>query len=238
MPPCKRQGNVCLSWKALAVFGDTKSPGPACSLGTSSGCSACTMRTICCPGSEAAGCSRRGTSQIGFRVRRGQGTIAAVASRTSHKSQDPTAPAPPPNWAISRGTDAAREDSIGCAAREDPIVYKWKKSSRISGWANTGLSELREGDFLFAYLDDIYAVAQQHLWAHCRVHTGKTQVWNKGRRQTHSLRRVVAADPAAQAWRGSGDTDLPKAQQGMKVLGTSIFRRGPFAEEVDRAADV
>ena len=54
-------------------------------------------------------------------------------------------------------------------------------------------SELQDGEFLFAYLDDIFAVVppdrvgavyasmQQHLWAHCRirVHTGKTQVWNR-----------------------------------------------------------
>ena len=63
-------------------------------------------------------------------------------------------------------------------------------------------SELQDGEFLFAYLDDIYAVVppdrvgavsmQQHLWAHCRirVHTGKTQVWNREGVKTHSLRRV------------------------------------------------
>ena len=88
----------------------------------------------------------------------------------------------------------------------------------------------------------------QHLWARCRirVHTGKTQVWNReeGVRPTACdvLERIaVAADPAARVWRGSGDTDLPEAQTGDESLGhsvgTSIFRRGPFAE-VARAADV
>ena len=46
--------------------------GPVCSSGTSSGCSACTLRTICCPGSEVVGCSRQGTSQICFQVGRGR----------------------------------------------------------------------------------------------------------------------------------------------------------------------
>ena len=101
-------------------------------------------------------------------------------------------------------------------------------------------SELQDGGFLFGYLDDIYAVVppdrvgavyasmQQHWWAHCRirVHTGKTQVWNReGVRPTACdvLERIaVAADPAAQVWRGAGDTDLPDAQQVTKVLGTPL----------------
>ena len=87
-------------------------------------------------------------------------------------------------------------------------------------------SELHDGEFLFAYLDDIYAVVphervgavyismQQHLWAHSRirVHSGKTQVWNReGARPNvcDLLERIArAADPDARVWRGSGDTFL------------------------------
>ena len=101
-------------------------------------------------------------------------------------------------------------------------------------------SELHDEEFLFAYLDDIYAVVppervgavhtsmQQHLWEHSRirVHSGKTQVWNRGGVRPNVcdvLERIArAADPDARVWRGSGDTDLLEAQQGMKVLGTPL----------------
>ena len=46
------------------------------------------------------------------------------------------------------------------------------------------------------------------------------------RRQTQRVRCVEriarAADPDARVWRGSGDTDLLEAQEGMKVLGTPL----------------
>ena len=137
--------------------------GTACCSGTSSGCSVGTMRTVCCPGSEAAGFTRRGTSQIGFRVGGGPGTIATAAcrsfsetSRTKCNSASTTTAlgSRASTVAISRGTDAAREDSIGCAAREDPIGSKTSRGrapgSPVGGRrspARAGFSCCRERRF-------------------------------------------------------------------------------------------
>ena len=96
---------------------------------------------------------------------------------------------------------------------------------------------LADGEFIFAYLDDIYFVTvpemtgivcnllQNALWntAGIRIHQGKTKVWNDAGEQPAACevldRMARAADPSVttSVWRGS---DVPVSQQGMKVLGT------------------
>ena len=100
--------------------------------------------------------------------------------------------------------------------------------------------EMREGEFLFAYLDDIYIVTRpervgavyaslrEHLqsFARIRIHGGKTQVWNRGGVRPpvcDVLERIAQAEnPDARVWRGSQDSDLVPGQQGITVLGTPL----------------
>ena len=84
--------------------------------------------------------------------------------------------------------------------------------------------QLRPGEFLFAFLDDIYivclpdrvgdihAVLQEELYRHARIsiHLGKTKVWNSGGEEPE----------ACAVWRG--DPTLPVALQGVKILGTPV----------------
>ena len=86
-------------------------------------------------------------------------------------------------------------------------------------------TKLREGEKLFAYIDDLYIICQpdrvgdvhvllqQHLWDHTRVslHLGKTKVWNKS---------GEVATPGAIVWRG--DTSFLTSEQGFKVLGVPL----------------
>ena len=57
----------------------------------------------------------------------------------------------------------------------------------------------------------MYTSMQQHLWAHSqiRVHSGKTQVWNREGAKPdmcNMLKRIArATNPDARVWRGSGD---------------------------------
>ena len=96
---------------------------------------------------------------------------------------------------------------------------------------------MREGERLFAFLDDLYvvtvpdrigamfAVVQEYMRrdANIRVHLGKIKVWNAGGirpRACEVLQQIVdAAGSRALVWRGS---DLPTAEQGIKVLGTPL----------------
>ena len=90
---------------------------------------------------------------------------------------------------------------------------------------------------LLAFLDDLYivskpervgtlhSVAQRELWAHrrIRVHGGKTHVWNRAGQKPEAcnrLQRVAEVhDRTARVWRGS---EVPLAEQGIKVLGTPV----------------
>ena len=101
-------------------------------------------------------------------------------------------------------------------------------------------SELQDGEFLFRVfgrhlrgvppdrVGAVYASMQQHLWAHCRirVHTGKTQVWNREGVRPHSLRSVgtyrCGTDPQHgcgedQATRISPKPGLPSGPAGQIV---------------------
>ena len=92
--------------------------GTTCSSGTSTGCTAHKMRTICCSGSEAVGCSRRGTSKIGLRG----GSGAAVASRSVSETTG------------SEFNSASTSTKLGSGS---PVPDMWKRSSRISGGRST-----------------------------------------------------------------------------------------------------
>ena len=88
--------------------------------------------------------------------------------------------------------------------------------------------QLRVGERLFAYHDDIYvvsapdrvgsiyAILQHELFTHAgiRVHGGKTQVWNMAgiRPEAFDVLEQIAqtADPTAVVWRGS---DVPSVQR-------------------------
>ena len=96
-------------------------------------------------------------------------------------------------------------------------------------------TELREGEKLFAYLDDLYMVCRpervgeahallsRQLWEVARIslHAGKTKVWNRsGTKPLGCMEQQVAAEiltPDAVVWRG--DRQLPINEQGFKVLG-------------------
>ena len=82
-------------------------------------------------------------------------------------------------------------------------------------------AELREGEVLFAYLDDVYAVTgpnrtrdvynllAEHLWrvAGIQLHTGKTRSWNKS-----GISPPNVEDLGEQVW----------SREGIKVLGTPV----------------
>ena len=98
--------------------------------------------------------------------------------------------------------------------------------------------QLRPGEFLFAFLDDIcivclpdrvgdiHAVLQEELYRHARisVHLGKTKVWNSGGEEPEACAMLQVAarnvDPTATVWRG--DPTLPVALQGVEILGTPV----------------
>ena len=76
-----------------------------------------------------------------------------------------------------------------------------------------------------ARVGTLHSVAQRELWAHCRirVHGSKTHVWNRAGQKPEAcnrLQRVAEVhDPTARVWRGS---EVPLAEQGVKVLGTPV----------------
>ena len=99
---------------------------------------------------------------------------------------------------------------------------------------------LREGEFLFAFHDDVvmvtarervgpvYAAMQDSLLRHAgiRIHVGKTKVWNKAgvRPQICDVLERMARDndPSARVWRVSG---VPLAEQGVKIWGAPFLKK-------------
>ena len=99
-------------------------------------------------------------------------------------------------------------------------------------------AQLREGEYLLAFLDDIYMVTlperacevhgfvEEALWsvAGIRVHQGKTQMWNQAGVEPPGCHRLqaeaVLSDPTAVVWRGA--EELARCRRGMKVLGTPL----------------
>ena len=105
------------------------------------------------------------------------------------------------------------------------------------GALETAHRNLREGEFFFAFHDDVVMVTapdrvrpvcaamQDSLLCHAgiRIHVGKTKVWNKAgvRPQICDVLERMARDndPSARVWRGSG---VPSAEQGVKILGAPL----------------
>ena len=98
-------------------------------------------------------------------------------------------------------------------------------------------AQLRRGEHLLAFLDDIHMVTRPErvgavhaclgdelqTRASIRIHGGKTKIWNQaGERPPicDVLERIAQQNnPRARVWRGS---EVPTAQQGIKVLGTPL----------------
>ena len=98
-------------------------------------------------------------------------------------------------------------------------------------------AQLRDGEHLFAFLDDIHTATlpdrvgavhaclgdELRTRANIHIHGGKTKVWNQaGVRPPicDVLERIARTnDPRARVWRGS---DVPTEQQGIKVLGVPL----------------
>ena len=115
---------------------------------------------------------------------------------------------------------------------------QWCPCSRWANALQRVQSQLREGEFLLALLDDIYTVTtperacevhgfvKEALWSQggIRVHQGKTQVWNHAGVEPPGCHRLqaeaVLSDPRAVVWRSA--EELPMHQRGMKVLGTPL----------------
>ena len=101
-------------------------------------------------------------------------------------------------------------------------------------------AELRRGEHIFAFLDDLYVTAQPdrvvdihhslatHLWnqASITLHQGKTAIWNQGGiypRGCHALEEAARReDPTAVVWRGN--VLLEPHIQGLVVLGVPVGR--------------
>ena len=97
--------------------------------------------------------------------------------------------------------------------------------------------EMGANQHIMAFLDDIFmvtmpqdvgaacAIVQEKLWVHSciRVHVGKTKVWNRAGIRPFAcdvLERIARVQHLqAVVWRGS---DIPTADQGIKVLGTPL----------------
>ena len=91
-------------------------------------------------------------------------------------------------------------------------------------------SGLRDGEKLFAFLDDVYLVCspgrvadvlkivEEELVAHANIslHLGKTQVWNRSGVAPAGIEEISIVR--------RGDEELPLAQQGIRVLGAPIGR--------------
>ena len=91
---------------------------------------------------------------------------------------------------------------------------------------------------LCAFLDDIYitslpgrateahTIVEEELWTHAGIHLhhGKTKVWNRGGVEPENIAQLTRmarlVRPDAFVWRG--DPELPRNQQGLRVLGVPI----------------
>ena len=103
--------------------------------------------------------------------------------------------------------------------------------------------QLLDGEALFAFLDDIYIVANPErvrplldalsaaLWEHARVqlHAGKTRIWNAAGEEPPSIADLTR-DVSEPVW--VGDWSLPPAQQGLLVLGAPLGHEAYIRERL------
>eukprot|EP00439_Symbiodinium_sp_Y106_P003249 s2597_g1.t1 len=125
-----------------------------------------------------------------------------------------------------------------------PAPYSLAQHAALSEAA----AGLREGEAIFAFLDDTYVVSapertgelhgalEDALWRHARLrlHQGKTRVWNAAGEEPSGLARLqpVAADPV---WTGAWS--LPADQRGLLVLGAPLGIRVKLSCAVSLAAN-
>ena len=132
---------------------------------------------------------------------------------------------------------------------QDPLVPLL--FSLVHPFLRSAADHLREGEKIFAFLDDVYLVCTPDrvlevfriieiaLWTHSKisVHCGKTQLWNRsGVTPTGSEELTRAAreeHPQAVVWRGV--QSLPVEQQDVTVLGSPVGR--VHQSEVDEEGD-
>ena len=117
--------------------------------------------------------------------------------------------------------------------------------------------QLREGEYLFACLDDIHVVTEPDrvrivvgllenalwAWAGISIHQGKTKIWNRAGVEPpgcHILERVARIeDPSAHVWRGP---ELPAELQGLNILGHPVgeprVRAGPLGTHYPETSEV
>ena len=144
-------------------------------------------------------------------------------------------------WGDDRGTSHTVSQGEG-GEQGDPLM-----PGLYSLAAHAALQEvqagLRDGEAVFAFLDDVYVVAlpdrvrelyaavEVALWrhAHVQLNRAKTRIWNAAGEEPANIGdlRPVGGDPV---W--VGDWALPRDQQGPKVLGTPLgseaFVRNPL----------
>ena len=114
-------------------------------------------------------------------------------------------------------------------------------------------AELREGERLMAFLDDVHvstlpdktrdahAALGEHLHTKAGIclHHGKTKIWNA---QGEKPKRIDAlemearlAQPEAVVWRG--DPNLPESKQGLRVLGVPVGHHSYILSKLEQKAD-
>ena len=96
-------------------------------------------------------------------------------------------------------------------------------------------ARLGVGEYVFAYLDDIHTVTrparvdvahvvvEEESWSNARIylHSGKTQVWNRGGMEPSGVKAMTRAAQAVErgvAW----EPNVTATQQGLKVFGIPI----------------
>ena len=114
-------------------------------------------------------------------------------------------------------------------------------------------AELKEGEKLMAFLDDVYVCApperigdahaalSNHLSTKAGIcrHHGKTKIWNSQGEKPECVddlvREARRVKPEAVVWRG--DPELPETKQGLRVLGVPVGHRKYILSQLEQKAD-
>ena len=131
----------------------------------------------------------------------------------------------------------SRDFATGWAEQGDPLMPMLYSLGQHLALLSVR-SHLREGEGLFAFLDEVYLVSQPErtgdlheelrdaLWGIriIQIHNGNIQIWNGGRFEppAHAalLQSARLEEPGAQIW--FGDLDAPDEARGIRVLGTPL----------------
>ena len=113
-------------------------------------------------------------------------------------------------------------------------------------------ADLREGERLFAFLDDIYVVCPLRVekpctsrWStHCEQKSASASIWRKQRYGMQKRKPGVAdaltaaaqtVKPEALVWRGN--LSLPPSMQGLKILGVPVGHPEYIVRELAQKAE-